>query len=192
MKFSRSDTLQFRALVSVTVAAALMRLLPHPYNLTPIAGLALFGGAHFRDLRLAFAVPLLAMFASDLVLAVVVYGGAAFRSMPLVYLAFAMTVALGRCLRSRRTSIGIGLASVGAALLFYLITNLGVWLQGNLYPMSAEGLVACYAAAIPYLRNDILGNLFYALVFFGGFALVKQRSSALQGDSASIVVEPSS
>ncbi len=53
MQLSTSGKSRFRALVFITLAAALMRLLPHPYNFTPVAGMALFGGAHFRDVRVA-------------------------------------------------------------------------------------------------------------------------------------------
>ncbi len=190
MRMITTGAHRFRALTTITMAAALMRLLPHPYNFTPIAGMALFGGAHFRDTRVAFGIPLIAMFLSDLVLAATVYGSAAFRGMPYVYLAFALTVALGRILGPHRSAARIGAAAVGAALLFYLIANFGVWLPGSLYPMSWEGLVACYLAAIPYLRNALLGNLFYALIFFGGFALAQRRFAVLV-DDASVVAEGS-
>jgi hypothetical protein len=159
-----------------------MRLLPHPYNFTPVAGMALFGGAHFRDVRVAFAVPLFAMFASDLVLSLTVYDIGALRSMPVVYFAFALTVVLGRLLGTRSSALRVGSASVGAALLFYLMTNFGVWTRGALYPMTSEGLVACYAAAIPYLRNAVLGNCFYAIVFFGGFRVAQRRFAGLRDD----------
>jgi hypothetical protein len=174
---------RFHALLSITLAAAIMRLLPHPYNFTPVAGMALFGGAHFRDVRVAFAVPLLAMFASDLVLASTIYDFTAMRSMPIVYFAFALTVVLGRVLGSGSSALRVGSASVGAAVLFYLITNFSVWARVTLYPMTWEGFVACYVAAIPYLRNAILGNGFYAIVFFGGFALAQSRFTTLREDT---------
>jgi hypothetical protein len=182
MQLSTSGKSRFRALVFITLAAALMRLLPHPYNFTPVAGMALFGGAHFRDVRVAFAVPLLAMFASDLALAFTVYDIGALRSMPIVYFAFALTVVVGRLLGTQSGALRVGSASVGAALLFYLITNFGVWARGTLYPMTWEGLVACYVAAIPFLRNAILGNCFYAIVFFGGFRVAQRRFAGLHDD----------
>ena len=184
MQLSTSGRSRFRALAFITLAAALMRLLPHPYNFTPVAGMALFGGAHFRDVRVAFAVPLLAMFASDLVLAFTVYDIGALRSMPVVYFAFALTVLIGRLLGTRSSALRVGSASVGAALLFYLITNFGVWTRGTLYPMTWEGLVACYVAAIPFLRNAILGNCFYAIVFFGGFRAAQRRFAGLRDDQS--------
>ncbi len=174
---------RFQALVSITLAAAVMRLLPHPYNFTPIAWMALVGGAYFRDRRVAFAVPLIAMFASDLVLASTVYGFSALKYMPTVYFAFGLTVLLGRLLGPRCSALRVGSASVGAAVLFYLITNFGVWTGGTLYPLTWEGLVACYVAAIPFLRNAILGNAFFAIVLFGGFALAQRRFTGLCEDS---------
>jgi hypothetical protein len=124
------------------------------------------------------------MFASDLVLSLTIYDFAALRSMPIVYFAFALTVVLGRFLGTRRSALRVGSASVGAALLFYLITNFGVWTRGTLYPMTWEGLVACYVAAIPFLRNAILGNGFYAIVFFGGLWVAQRRFEGLHDNQA--------
>ena len=186
MQLDTTGTQRFRALAVITMAAALMRLLPHPYNFTPIAGMALFGGAQFKDTRIAFAVPLIAMLLSDLVLAATVYGTTAFRGIPYVYLAFAFTVVLRRWLGPRSASSHIGTAAVAAALLFYLIANFGVWMRGTLYPMTWEGFVTCYTVAIPYLRNAILGNLFYAAILFGGFRLAQRRFAALRIDAPAI------
>jgi hypothetical protein len=175
-------THRFYALASVTLAAAAMRLIPHPPNFTPIAGIALFGGAHFHNRRAAFGVPLAAMLVSDLLLGLAVYGSAVFRLMPFVYLSFALMVCLGRLLSTRRSIIRVGFAAVAGALLFYGITNFGVWLCGNLYPRTWEGLIACYVAAIPYLRNAVAGNLVYTAVFFGGFALAQRRFAVLRDE----------
>ena len=180
---SETLKLRVRALVVITLAGALMRLLPHPFNVTPIAGLALFGGAHFRDTRAAFAVPLSAMLLSDLVLALVLYGAAGLGAMPFVYSAFALTVVLGRALGPRGSAVQIGGAAIGAALMFYLIANLGVWLRGDPYPLTVEGILACYIAALPFLRNAALGNLLYVAIFFGSLRLVERRFPQL-GEAA--------
>ncbi|HAO45600.1 MAG TPA: hypothetical protein PLZ45_16125, partial [Ferruginibacter sp.] len=49
-------------------AAAIAKVLTHPHSLDPIIGMALFGGAVIKDRRFAFALPLLAMFLSDIIL----------------------------------------------------------------------------------------------------------------------------
>lgn len=160
---------RFVTLVGMTLAAAATRLLPHPPNLTPIAAMALFGGAHFASPLAAVAVPLSAMVLSDLLL-----GFGLHPVMPFVYGSFAFTVCLGRWLRARRSPLAIALAAVSGSLVFFVVTNLGVWLVGDLYPRTLDGLGTCYVAAIPFFRNTLAGDAFYAVVLFGGFALAQR------------------
>jgi len=172
------------ALLVFISAAAASRLLPHPPNFTPIAAIALFGGASFYDRRVAFLVPLAAMLLSDLVIGF-------HRLMPLVYGSFALTVLLGFWLRRRRTPqtvLGVALAS---SAVFFAITNFGVWAMGSLYPHTLEGLIAAYVAAIPFFRNTVLGDLCYASVLFGGFALLERPFPVLR-EAAEVTTTSSS
>jgi len=148
--------------------AAALRLLPHPPNVTPVAALALFGGAHFQDKRLAFGAPLLAMLLSDLVLG--------FHSLlPLVYVTFAATVLMGMFLSQRRSLLAAAGAAAGASTLFFLVTNFGVWAGGTLYPMSISGLITCFVAAVPFYGYSIAGDLAYTLALFGAFAMAERK-----------------
>jgi hypothetical protein len=106
-------------LAGMMAAAAAARLLPHPPNFTPIAAIALFGGACFRDQRAAFAVPLGAMVLSDLVLGLTRYGLDSFLAMPLVYLCFALTVVMGQIIRRNLSSRSIAAAALASSILFY-------------------------------------------------------------------------
>ncbi|MGQ0741991.1 MAG: DUF6580 family putative transport protein [Alphaproteobacteria bacterium] len=164
---------RFAVLVIVILAAALSRLIPHPPNLTSVTAVALFAGAYFTDKRLAFLVPLAALFVSDLILGF--YG-----HMEVVYLSFALIVCVGLLLQKRRSVATVGGAAVASSLLFFVITNFGVWLFDGMYPQTWEGLVACYVAALPFFQNMLMGDLFYTALLFGGFALVEQRFSALR------------
>lgn len=166
---------RFLLVTGVILTAAASRLLPHPPNFTPIGAMALFGGAYFGGRAAAFAVPLAAMFLSDLVIGL--HSG-----MPIVYLLFALTVCMGFWLRERRSTARVAGASFAAALLFYLVSNFAVWLGGHgaLYPRTLEGLIACYIAAIPFFNNMLLGNAVYAAVLFGGFALAERRFAAVR------------
>jgi hypothetical protein len=161
------------ALIIMILAAAATRLVPHPWNLTSISAVALFGGAYFEDRRLAFAVPLGALFLSDLVLGL--YAG-----MPTIYLSFAVIVGIGLWLRSHRRPGVIAGAALASSLLFFGLTNLGVWAFDHLYPPTWSGLVACYVAALPFFRNSLAGDLLYTAVMFGGFALLERRFAALR------------
>ena len=74
-------------------------------------------------------------------------------------------------------------AAMTSSALFFLVTNFGVWAFGSLYPMTWDGLIACYVAAVPFFRNTLQGDLFYTLVLFGGFRLLERRFSGLREPS---------
>ena len=164
------------ALISIVLAAAATRLIPHPPNMTSIAAVALFGGAYFQDRRLAFAVPLAALFLSDLVLGL--YAG-----MAVIYVSFALIVGVGLWLKTRRQPALIAGAALVSAVLFFVLTNFGVWAFGHLYPKTWAGLTACYVAALPFFRNGLEGDLFYTLLLFGGFAVLERRFAGLREPS---------
>ncbi len=58
--------------------------------------------------------------------------------------------------------------------MFYLVTNFAVWTFDSLYPKTWDGLIACYTAAIPFFRNSLIGDIFFAAVLFGGFAVLER------------------
>ncbi|MGH2403238.1 MAG: DUF6580 family putative transport protein [bacterium] len=165
--------LRMIALIGIVLAAAASRLLPHPPNFTPIAAMALFGGAYFADRRLAFLVPLLGMFLSDLILGL-------HRLLPVVYACFALIVCLGFWLRGRKSVLRIAGAALAGSILFFVVTNFGVWAMGSLYPKSLDGLLAAYVAAIPFFRNTLAGDVLYTAALFGGFALLESVVGALR------------
>ena len=161
------------ALTLIVLAAAATRLLPHPPNMTSIAAVALFGGAHFADRRLAFAIPLAAMLLSDLVIG--------FSStLPVVYASIALIVGVGLFLRERRQPPLIIGAALVSSILFFVLTNFGVWAMSGMYPKTLAGLEACYAAALPFFRNSVTGDLIYTALMFGGFALLERRFPVLE------------
>lgn len=139
-------------------AGAVLRVVPHPANFAPIGAMALFGGAVLPG-AWAFAVPLAAVFLSDLVLGF--YAGWVW-----VYASFALIVVIGMTLRARRTPLRIAGAALASSVLFFVVTNLGEWF-GPLYPHTAAGLRADFIAAIPFFRNTALSDLVYSLAFFG-------------------------
>ena len=136
------------ALLAAIFAAAAMRLVPHPPNFSPIAAMALFSGAFLPKRALAFVAPFAALLLSDLVLGF--YAG-----MNFVYLSFALTVLIGWALASHKTPLRIGAAVVAGSVLFFILTNFGMWLFSGFYPRTTDGLVACYAAAIPFFQSPV-------------------------------------
>ncbi len=159
--------------LSVIVAAVASRLVPHPPNFTPIAAMALFAGAYAASGWQAFVVPLAAMVLSDLLIG---WHPLA----PVVYASFALIVCIGFWLRPRKTGPRVAAAAAAGSVTFFLITNFAVWAFGSFYPKSLEGLFAAYVAGLPFFRNTLLGDVFYAAVLFGGFAILERVFAALR------------
>jgi hypothetical protein len=162
---------RFAVLTAMIVLAALARLIPHPPNFTPVGAMALFGGACLADRRLALLVPLAALFLSDLFLSLHVL-------IPVVYGSFAVNVLLGRWLRSRRTLIPTAAVALVGSVQFFVVTNFACWLL--YYPLTADGLTTCYAAAVPFFRNTLAGDGVFATALFGGLALAERAFPVLR------------
>lgn len=148
----------------IIVFAVILRLLPHPPNFAPIAAMALFGGAYL-DKKYALIVPLLAMLISDLFLGL-------HQTMVFVYGSFLLTGLIGLWLKKHKSLKNILLATISSSILFFLITNFGVWLVWDFYPKDFYGLIQSYILATPFFRNTILGDLFYTGLFFGSYELL--------------------
>ena len=150
-----------KVLFSFVLIAALTRLVPHPPNFAPITAMSLFAGAYFTRKQLAFIVPLLTMLISDLFLGF--YTISIF-----VYLSFAVITWLGQ----QKNSVTPKLVLLGSVL-FFLISNLGVWLL--YYPKTFDGLVSCFALAVPFFATSLLGDIFYSLILVFGFSAISRR-----------------
>ncbi|GAB1349988.1 hypothetical protein MASR1M107_22020 [Ignavibacteriales bacterium] len=158
------------AVVMVAMAAA-MRVVPHWPNFTPIAAMALFGGAYLSDKKLSFAIPFAAMFLSDIILGF-------HTTMWAVYISFAAIVGIGFLLREKNSVVKTAGAALASSVLFFVVTNFAVWAAGGYYSMDLAGLVQCYTAAIPFFQYNAIGDLFYTGVMFGAFELAKAKVPA--------------
>jgi hypothetical protein len=173
MRSMRNINLRFVAIVAAIVGAAVLRLVPHPPNFAPIGAMALFSGAYLRGRWTSFAVPLGSLFLGDALIGF-------YPHMEVVYASFALIVLLGSLTLRQISALRVGTAAAAGSILFYLITNFGVWLYLGTYPRTLKGLIACYVAAIPYFRNTLAGDLFYSTLLFGGFALLQKAIPAVR------------
>lgn len=176
-----TDNINSAAIYLFITLGIIARLLPHPANFTPLAAIALFAGTYLGR-RSSIFVVIAAMLISDYFLG--------FHStMPYVYGSFLVIILLGTWLKNHFSAWSILGASVAGSLLFFLVTNFGAWLHMPLYPKTFTGLMEAYAMGIPFyrgvpadqafmfLRNTLLGDLFYAGVFFGVYEAVKTTSA---------------
>lgn len=141
--------------------AVFVRLAPHPPNFTPITALALFGATTFSNRVLGTLLPLIALAISDLYLG--------FYSISIwVYSSFLAISLLGHYWKTIKTK-----NILMSSLLFFIVTNFGVWLTG--YPKTIEGFVLCYTLAIPFFINAIAGDLFFSYILKYSYSFTKYK-----------------
>lgn len=189
--------LRFSLISVLIVLAALSRLIPHPPNVAPIAGMALFGVAYYTKKYWAYLIPIVSMWVSDLILNNVIYAqyfdnfvwfysGSLF-----TYGAFALIVLMGTVTLKKVRAGNVLFSALGASAIFFIVSNFGVWLSTPIYAKSWEGLIECYVAGIPFLQNTVMGDLAYTAGLFGAFELSMvlfpelRSSSQLIGEKAS-------
>lgn len=181
--------LRFSIITLMILFAALSRLLPHPPNFAPIGGMALFGAAYYSKRYWAFIIPVASMWISDLVLNNVVYSqyfdgfvwfysGSVF-----TYGAFLLITLFGMFTLKNVQVPNVIASALGASVIFYLVSNFGVWLSSGMYPHTPVGLQACYIAALPFFQNTIAGDLVYSAVLFGAFEFSMSRFPSLKPNS---------
>jgi Family of unknown function (DUF6580) len=159
---------KFLTLTVMVLAAALTRLIPHYPNFTAVGAMALFGGAYFTNKKMAFIVPLAALFISDLIIGM-------YTGMWVVYLSFVLIVMIGMSLRNNKKVGRIALASVSSSVVFFLITNFALLPGEALYPHTLTGIMESYAAAIPFFGYNITGDLLFSAILFGSYEFAKAR-----------------
>jgi hypothetical protein len=191
----KNNIVQYTLLTAFAmIAVAMFRLFPnHPLNFAPVAAIALYGGARGKNVGFSFALPILVMLISDLLVMQVLYPE---RGNPLayfftkdafsVYLAFSLIVCVGLLLKRNIKVPTVILASLGSSFLFYVVTNFITWYGAPFYPQNFAGLIECYAAGIPFYKGDItqsfflnqfIGDLFFNGVLFGAHALVARTAN---------------
>ena len=148
--------------LALILFAAFTRLIPHSPNFTPVISIALFAGAYLQK-RFAFLIPLAAMLMSDLII-----GFYSPVSMAFVYGSFLLVVVLGLTMNGKVSMMKVGGFSLVGAVLFFVLTNFGVWLvPGSEYPKTLAGLVQCYILAIPFFSNTVVSAIVYSAALFG-------------------------
>jgi hypothetical protein len=156
-----------RLWIGMVVLGACARLVPHPWNFTPMMTIGLFAGSHARKASTGVLATLFALVLSDAVLGF--YSGFWY-----VYAAALVPVLLGRLIRNRSGAGTIAAAAFASSLSFFVITNFMVWVTGQLYPHTIGGLSECYLAGIPFYRNQVLGDAVYTVAIFGGYAVINR------------------
>ena len=179
MKITRSVIV---ALILLVLVAALYRAVPNrPMGFAPQYAMAIFGGAIFiKNKKWAFVLPLLSMFLSDLFYQLLYNGGLSatpgfYEGQWQNYLLIAGLTFIGFLIKKINV-LSVLLASIAAPSVYFILSNFIVWLGGGglQRPKTLSGLMQCYNDALPFYPNSVYSTLFFAIVLFGGYYLVKK------------------
>ncbi len=181
-------------ILGAVLVASVFRIIPHYPNFTPVAAIALMGGAFIGNRWLSVLVPLLAMLVSDYLTLVFVNAAWAtpyeyFSSVGtlFIYASIVVTTLLGRLngrpqnesFISKNYSGKLAFNALAAAIIFFVLSNIGVWLNGDIFATNAVGLGATFIAALPFFGYNVAGNLLYSFLFFGILeALLPKKEAA--------------
>jgi hypothetical protein len=162
------------------LVAVFSRLLPHAgwFNFTAVGGALLYFGAR-RSWREMLA-PLAALIATDYLLTVFAYHYSFhWQEYVPTWVWYLMAMALGRILlRARTTFARVAAGTLLGPTSFFIVSNYAVWAGGWGYPRTLGGLTACYAAGVPFYRNDLLSTAIVCGLAFGVPVLVRRISAA--------------
>ena len=176
-----NDKNNFYFVLGLILIAAFARIIPHYPNFTPLCAIALFGAKYFRNKYLAFLIPIVALWFSDIIINnfilsqyfdgfTLFYSGFYWQ-----YGSFLLITILGRKTLNNLSFLKLLGVSISSSLLFFLISNFGVWVSSSFYSKDIFGLVACYVAAIPFYYGTLSGTIFYSFFLFGSYEFLSRK-----------------
>ncbi|MCB9033173.1 MAG: hypothetical protein H6553_05000 [Chitinophagales bacterium] len=151
-------------LVAIAISSRLLQVIP---NFAPIGAIALLFGAYLQSSKKAILLTFLTMFIADVSLAFLNGYPVFYNSMIFVYLAFFIIVLLGSVLKNRQKNIlNISVTAVSSSLIFFIVSNFGVWLMSGMYAKNSQGLIDCFIMGIPFYKYTFISDIAFAISFF--------------------------
>ena len=141
--------------IGLILILALSRLMPHPDNFTPIIALAIMSSYFFRNINFSYAIMLFSMLLADFFIGF-------YSHMLFVYLSLFLIVLIFFKISKKVNYKNLFIFSFFGSVIFFIISNFGVWLVGNLYERNINGLIECYFMAIPFFKNTITSTLIFS------------------------------
>ncbi|HKW18533.1 MAG TPA: DUF6580 family putative transport protein [Terriglobales bacterium] len=166
------------AYLFVIIAVGFRFLIPHlhsqPWHFTPVAASLLFFGAYRSRRQLWFPIVLFA--GADVILSKFVYHYPLSWDLPVTWAWYAAVLMLGTALAQHRKAVWIICSALASSVSFFLLSNFAVWAAYDMYPKSLSGLIACYAAAVPFFRGTFASDLLFTPLLFAVPVVMKALS----------------
>tara|TARA_B100000963_G_scaffold196130_1_gene170716 strand:- start:221 stop:718 length:498 start_codon:yes stop_codon:yes gene_type:complete len=148
----------FKGIIFLTSILVLSRIIPHPPNFTPILAGIIFLPFIKKDLTFALMVPLVSMIISDLVIGM--------HGLMLWTYGSLMVLSLISFFFYQDNFKRVGILALISPMIFFILSNFGVWMNSKTYSPDMEGLIACYINAIPFYTSSALACILFASIFY--------------------------
>lgn len=166
--------------ILIILISAVLRVIMYPNNFSSIIAMALFAGAIFTNKKYAYAMPILAMFISDVLFEVSGKAQGFWGWGQLVNYGILVLITVFAFSLKKINVISVAGYSISASLFFFVLSNLSFFLIDNqiyhLYSQNLKGFVQCYIAALPFLKNSLIADLFYSILLFGSYYFITSSS----------------
>ena len=177
--------LSYIVIVFLILLASFSRIIPHMPNFTPIGAMALFGGAYLKNKYHAFLIPIASLWLSDLVLNNFIYSYYSdftwfYPGFLWQYISFILIILMGYFFLKKLNFKSLFVTTIFSSLLFFIVTNFGVWLSGTMYPLDFQGLITCNVMALPFYEGTLLGFIIYSTFLFGVLEFSKNKFQTLK------------
>ena len=148
--------------ISLILILALARLMPHPPNFTPIIAVAIMSSYFFKNIYLSLATLLISMLLSDIFIGF-------YSHIFFVYLSLCLITFIFFKVNLQINYKNLFIFGFFGSLIFYLISNFGVWILSDLYEKNLSGLITCYFLAVPFFKNTFFSTLIFSYSAFFGY-----------------------
>ena len=155
LKFSNKEIFS----ISLILVLALSRLIPHPPNITPIIAVAIMSSYLFKNIYLSLITVLVSMLLSDIFIGF-------YENMIFVYLSLIVITFIFYKMSNKANYKSLFVFGFFGSLIFYLISNFGVWILSDMYEKSLGGLAYCYFLAIPFFKNTLISTIIFSYIAF--------------------------
>ena len=152
--------------ISLILLLAFSRFIPHPPNFTPIVAVAIMSGYFFKNINLSYIVLLISMLLVDVFIGF-------YKHMFFVYLSLFLITFIFFKISDKVNSKNLFIFGFLGSLIFFLVSNFGVWASGVLSPITnlpyeknINGLINCYFLAIPFFTKTLTSTIFFSYIAY--------------------------
>ena len=174
----------FYFVIGLILLASFSRIIPHYPNFTPIIAISLFGGKYFENRNIAFFLPVFILWISDLIINNFIldyyktftffYSGFYWQYFSILLISF-----IGRNYIKEISVFRLLGISISSSLVFFIISNFGVFISSSIYSKDLNGLLICYIAGIPFFYGTLLSSIIYTFSLFGIYKFLYQNKFKL-------------